>query len=94
MASAEKIARAIITEAGYGENFGHGLGHGVGVEIHEAPRLGPSSNDELMTGEVVTVEPGIYVSGKTGVRIEDMVLVGEDGVARNFCSLPKELTFV
>lgn len=90
----DEVARAIISDAGYGENFGHGLGHGVGVEIHEAPRLGPSSNDELMTGEVVTVEPGIYVSGKTGVRIEDMVLVGEDGVARNFCSLPKELTFV
>lgn len=90
----DEVARALIREAGYGENFGHGLGHGVGVEIHEAPRLGPSSEDELMAGEVVTVEPGIYIPGKTGVRIEDMVLVGAEGVARNFCSIPKELTFV
>jgi Xaa-Pro aminopeptidase len=90
----DEVARAVIRDAGYGENFGHGLGHGVGIEIHEAPRLGPSSKDELMAGEVVTVEPGIYVSGATGVRIEDMVLVGQGGVARNFCEFPKELTFV
>ncbi|MCB0862183.1 MAG: aminopeptidase P family protein [Solirubrobacterales bacterium] len=90
----DEVARAIIREAGYGGNFGHGLGHGVGVEIHEAPRLGPSSQDVLMAGEVVTDEPGIYISGATGVRIEDMVLVGEEGVARNFCSIPKQLTFV
>lgn len=90
----DEVARAVIRDAGYGKDFGHGLGHGVGMEIHEAPRLGSSSSDELMTGEVVTVEPGIYLSGRTGVRIEDMVLVGEDGVAVNFSSLPKELTFV
>ncbi len=90
----DEAARAVIRDAGYGENFGHGLGHGVGMEIHEAPRLGPSSKDELMAGEVVTVEPGIYVPGASGVRIEDMVLVGEEGVARNFSSRPKQLQFV
>jgi len=90
----DEVARAVIRDAGYGKNFGHGLGHGVGIEIHEAPRLGPSSKDELMVDEVVTVEPGIYVSGATGVRIEDMVLVGETGVARNFCSFSKELKFL
>ncbi|MCB0870193.1 MAG: aminopeptidase P family protein [Solirubrobacterales bacterium] len=90
----DEVARSVIREAGYGENFGHGLGHGVGLEIHEAPRLGPSSKDVLMSGEVVTDEPGIYIPGATGVRIEDMVLVGEEGVARNFCSIPKQLTFV
>lgn len=90
----DEVARAEIRDAGYGENFGHGLGHGVGLEIHEAPRLGPSSKDELMAGEVVTVEPGIYVSGATGVRIEDMVLTGENGVARNFSSVTKSLLFV
>ena len=93
-AEVDEVARAVIRDAGYGENFGHGLGHGVGLEIHEAPRLGPSSKDELMAGEVVTVEPGIYVSGATGVRIEDMVLTGENGIARNFSSIPKSLTFV
>ncbi|OJU94184.1 MAG: hypothetical protein BGO23_00265 [Solirubrobacterales bacterium 67-14] len=90
----DEVARAVIRDAGYGENFGHGLGHGVGLEIHEAPRLGPSSKDELMVGEVVTVEPGIYVSGATGVRIEDMVLTGENGVARTFSSVTKNLLFV
>jgi len=90
----DEVARELIRDAGYGENFGHGLGHGVGLEIHEAPRLGPSSEDQLLDGEVVTVEPGIYVSGKTGVRIEDLVVVGPQGVARNLSSIPKELTFV
>lgn len=88
----DREARAIIETAGYGESFGHGLGHGVGLEIHEDPRLGPRSRDVLRTGEVVTVEPGIYVAGRTGVRIEDMVVVGESGIARNFAGLPKTLT--
>lgn len=90
----DAAARGIIERAGHGERFGHGLGHGVGLQIHEAPRLGPRSNDVLMAGDVVTVEPGIYVSGKTGLRIEDMVAVGEDGIARNYGSIPKKLTFV
>lgn len=88
------VARRVIADAGYGDRFGHGLGHGVGLEIHEAPRLGPRSEDELRVGEVVTVEPGIYLSGLTGVRIEDMVVVGEHGPSRNFSTLPKDLTFV
>ena len=93
-AAVDEVARAVIREAGYGQNFGHGLGHGVGLEIHEAPRLGPSSKDELIAGEVVTVEPGIYVSGATGVRIEDLAVVGEGGVERNLSSVTKELLFI
>ncbi len=90
----DQVSRDVIKEAGYGDNFGHGLGHGVGLEIHEAPRLGPSSKDELIAGEVVTVEPGIYVSGATGVRIEDLVVVGADGVDQNLSSVTKELLFI
>ena len=90
----DEVARTVIRDAGYGDNFGHGLGHGVGLEIHEAPRLGPSSKDELMAGEIVTVEPGIYISGATGVRIEDLVVVGENGVDRNLSTVTKALTFV
>ena len=90
----DKVARDLIADAGYGENFGHGLGHGVGLEVHEAPRLGMRSEDVLAAGEVVTVEPGIYLSGFTGLRIEDLVVVGEEGVARNLSTVPKELTFV
>ncbi|MCO5316380.1 MAG: aminopeptidase P family protein [Solirubrobacterales bacterium] len=93
-ADVDRAARDVIAAAGYGERFGHGLGHGVGLEIHEAPRLGPRSKDLLAAGEVITVEPGIYVPGKTGLRIEDMVVVGPTGVARNFSSVPKDLTFV
>lgn len=90
----DESSRQVIRDAGYGENFGHGLGHGVGIEVHEAPRLGPGSEDTLMTGEVVTVEPGIYVPGRTGLRIEDLVVVGPDGIGRNLSSVSKELTFV
>lgn len=90
----DKVARDVITEAGYGEYFGHGLGHGVGLEVHEAPRLGMRSNDVLAAGEVVTVEPGIYISGFTGLRIEDLVVVGEGGIDRNLSTVSKELTIV
>ncbi|MFO8010230.1 MAG: aminopeptidase P family protein [Dehalococcoidia bacterium] len=69
-------AREVITEAGYGENFGHGLGHGVGLESHERPGLGPNSVDILKPGMVFTIEPGIYIPGWGGVRIEDMILWG------------------
>ena len=93
-AAVDAVARDLIAEAGYGENFGHGLGHGVGMEVHEAPRLGPRSGDNLVEGDVVTVEPGIYVSGRCGVRIEDLVVVGAGCVARNLSSHPKSLTVV
>lgn len=75
----DAVARDIIAEGGYGDRFGHGLGHGVGIEIHEAPRLNTRSDTILEAGMVVTVEPGIYLPGQGGVRIEDLVVVTEDG---------------
>ena len=87
-------ARAIIDEAGRAENFGHGVGHGVGMEIHEAPRLSRTAPDRpLRAGNVVTVEPGVYLPGRLGVRIEDLVLVTDTGHER-LTRLPKELTTV
>ena len=89
----DSAARKVIDDAGHGEHFGHALGHGVGLEVHEGPRLSQRSDDVLAPGEVVTVEPGIYLPGKLGVRIEDLVVVTEDGL-RNLSSLPKELQLV
>jgi Xaa-Pro aminopeptidase len=86
----DAVAREAISAAGYGERFGHGLGHGVGLEVHEAPRLSPRSEDVLVAGEVVTVEPGVYLPGELGVRIEDLVVVETNG-CRNLSGLPKEL---
>jgi len=78
---ADSLARTIIEEAGYGDKFGHGLGHGVGLNPHESPRLSPGSTDVLKENMVFTVEPGIYIPGWGGVRIEDMVVM-ENGKAR------------
>jgi Xaa-Pro aminopeptidase len=75
----DAVARAIIDEAGHAEHFGHGLGHGVGMEVHEGPRLSRQGTDVLVAGNIVTVEPGIYVPGAAGVRIEDLVAVTADG---------------
>ncbi len=87
---ADSIARNIITQAGYGECFGHGLGHGVGTEIHEAPTLGYTSKDILCEGCVVTAEPGIYLEGRFGVRIEDMLYI-TDGSAVDLTDFEMEL---
>jgi Xaa-Pro aminopeptidase len=87
------VARKIIEAAGHGERFGHGLGHGVGLEVHEEPRVSQRSEDVLGAGEVVTVEPGVYLPGELGVRIEDLVAVTEDGY-RNLSGLPKDLQLV
>jgi Xaa-Pro aminopeptidase len=77
---ADGIARQVIEQAGYGENYGHGLGHGVGLAVHEKPGVGRLSEDVLEPGMVFTVEPGIYLPGWGGVRIEDIVVMREDGV--------------
>ncbi|MFC1980774.1 M24 family metallopeptidase [Chloroflexota bacterium] len=78
---ADSSARKAIGQAGYGEHFGHALGHGIGLAPHESPRLGPASTDILTSGMVFTIEPGIYLPGWGGVRIEDLVVI-EDGQAR------------
>ncbi len=87
------VARERIAAAGHGERFGHGLGHGVGLEVHEAPRVSPRSEDVLEPNEVVTIEPGVYLPGELGVRIEDLVVVTETG-CRNLSGLPKDLQLV
>lgn len=84
----DQVARDYITEQGYGEYFGHGLGHSVGLNIHERPRLSTTESGEIPEGAVVTVEPGIYLPGIGGVRIEDLVVVEKSGV-RNLTGSPK-----
>jgi len=87
---ADALARGPITDAGFGENFGHGLGHGVGLMVHEAPRLSTESTDTLEPGHVVTIEPGIYLEGVGGCRVEDLAVVRDDRVEL-LTSFPKEL---
>jgi Xaa-Pro aminopeptidase len=90
---ADSAAREVIAEAGHADHFGHGLGHGVGLEIHEGPRLSQRSDAVLQDGNVVTVEPGVYLPGRFGVRIEDLAVVS-DGGSDILSSLPKELITV
>lgn len=90
---ADAAARKLIEDAGRGDQFGHGLGHGVGLEVHEAPRLSRRSESTIAAGSVVTVEPGVYVPGAYGVRIEDLVHVGADG-PEILTSVPKHLIVV
>jgi Xaa-Pro aminopeptidase len=87
----DTIARDVIEGAGEGAHYGHGLGHGVGLEIHEAPRLSQRSEDTLVAGNVVTVEPGVYLPGELGIRIEDLVVV-TDNAPRILTGLDKQLT--
>jgi Xaa-Pro aminopeptidase len=89
----DAVARRRIEAAGFGDAFGHGLGHGVGLLVHEDPRLAPESQNVLAVGNVVTVEPGIYLSGLGGIRIEDLVVV-TDGEPEVLTTFPKELTTV
>jgi len=89
----DAAARSLIEEAGHGRRFGHGLGHGVGLEVHEGPRLTKTAEGELRAGNAVTIEPGVYVPGEVGVRIEDLVFVGENGL-RNLSGFPKALVTV
>ncbi len=86
----DSVARAVIEAGGHGDQFGHGLGHGVGLAVHEAPRLSQRSEDRLRPGNVVTVEPGVYVPGRFGVRIEDLVVAIEGG-CDILTSVPKRL---
>ncbi len=83
------VARALIAGEGYGEHFGHGLGHGVGLEVHEGPNLSPRGTGELKAGQIVTVEPGIYLPGEFGVRVEELVVV-TDAEPRILTGLPRE----
>jgi Xaa-Pro aminopeptidase len=90
----DAVARAVIEQAGHGEHFGHGLGHGVGMEIHEGPRLSRTAGEEpLRAGNVVTIEPGVYLPDRLGVRIEDLVVVTSDG-CEVLTSLSKALTVI
>ncbi len=88
---ADGFARAILREYGFDEAFPHGLGHGVGLEVHEPPRLAPASSDRLVEGMVFTVEPGVYLAGKFGVRVEDTVLLESGGVKPFTWRFRKEL---
>ena len=90
---ADAAARDKIEAAGLGEHFGHGLGHGVGLEVHEAPRLSRESSDTLVAGNVATVEPGVYLAGLGGIRIEDLVVV-TDGEPEILTSFGKDLITV
>jgi Xaa-Pro aminopeptidase len=86
----DAVARKVITEAGYGENFGHGLGHSLGLDVHEMPSLSKKCADKVEPGMFFTVEPGIYLPGWGGIRIEDVYMVQEKGLLR-LTSTPNQL---
>ena len=86
----DRVCRQVIDGAGWGERFEHGTGHGVGLDIHEAPSVGPGSTAILAPGAVITVEPGVYLPDTGGVRIEDTLVVTEDG-SRSLTQFPKEV---
>ena len=92
-AELDAVARAVIADAGYADAFGHGLGHGVGMMIHERPGVRPESADALEAGMAITIEPGIYLEGEGGVRIEDLVVLGDEG-CEVLSGAPKELMTV
>ena len=89
----DKVARDVITEAGYGPYFGHGYGHSLGLEIHESPNCNPKGTQPMVAGNVTSAEPGIYLPGQFGVRIEDVVIFTEDG-CENITKSPKDLIVV
>jgi Xaa-Pro aminopeptidase len=89
----DAVARAVIADAGYADAFGHGLGHGVGLAIHEAPGVRPEGTATLRAGMAVTIEPGIYLEGEGGVRIEDLVILGDEG-CEVLSKAPKQLQTV
>ena len=90
LSEVDAVARTVIAKAGFGKQFGHGLGHGIGLQIHEAPRLAAHQDQRLRAGMVITIEPGIYVPGWGGVRLEDDVLVTRSG-HEVLSDLPKDL---
>ena len=86
----DSAARTVIENAGYGENFGHGFGHSIGLEVHESPRASKLSEDILPAGTVISAEPGVYLPGRYGVRIEDILYVTETG-SENITNISKKL---
>jgi Xaa-Pro aminopeptidase len=96
LSAVDEASRQVIADAGYAENFGHGLGHGVGLQIHEAPGISASAAGTLLSGSAVTVEPGVYLPGRGGVRIEDTLVVGSDEAPTPelLTRFPKELAVI
>ncbi|MBN2096532.1 aminopeptidase P family protein [Candidatus Peregrinibacteria bacterium] len=94
LSEVDQAARAVIEKAGYGPHFGHATGHGVGLEVHEDPRVSETSDDIIRPGMVFTIEPGIYLNTKGGVRLEDMVYVNEKGKAEVLTHFPKDLKVI
>ena len=90
MRDIDAAARKVIADAGYGEYFGHGFGHSLGLDVHEWPNANPSGNTPMPVGAVCSAEPGIYLPGRFGVRIEDVVIIREGG-CENITKAPKEL---